>query len=231
MIESILAYQTVDARLNKIETELAKSEERNKAIKAKKYLEGVEENIIKMDMRAAELIDLFNKMEEERKALLKQEEEFTGIIAEVQDENQASFLIKKADEVLNRLKSIEGEVERINKEIQNLVKEFITLKNTVKAAKLQYAENSEKYKKLKEEKQSERDEIVAELTKLKEKVDPEIMAKYLQKRADKLFPIIYEVQGEVCGACNMNLSLSEISKLKNGEVIECDTCRRLLYKK
>ena len=56
MIQALLNYQSADAKLKKIEKTLADSEERKKAVSAKKYLEGVEENVNKLDDRAAELI-------------------------------------------------------------------------------------------------------------------------------------------------------------------------------
>ena len=45
MIEELLKYQEVDANLRKIEVELAGSEARKKAVVAKKYIDGVEENV------------------------------------------------------------------------------------------------------------------------------------------------------------------------------------------
>ena len=74
------------------------------------------------------------------------------------------------------------------------------------------------------------DAIKSELEKLKAKVDPALMAKYLEKREKKMFPIVYAVRGEFCGACNMQLNMADLSKLKNGEIIECDQCGRLIYK-
>ena len=41
MIQALLDYQTADAKLKKIEKTLAESEERKKAVSAKKYLEKV----------------------------------------------------------------------------------------------------------------------------------------------------------------------------------------------
>ena len=51
----------------------------------------------------------------------------------------------------------------------------------------------------------------------------------MKKRNNKIYPVLYEVRGNVCGACNMELPMSEINKLKNGEIIDCDQCGRLLY--
>ena len=79
-------------------------------------------------------------------------------------------------------------------------------------------------------KKDEMDKLNKELLVLRKKVDPALMESYDKKRKEKLFPIIFEAKEDVCGACSMNLSMIDIAKLKNGEIIECDNCRRLLYK-
>ena len=58
-----------------------------------------------------------------------------------------------------------------------------------------------------------------------------IMEKYLKKRADKIFPIVVPLENNVCGGCFTELSMSDISKVKNGGYIECDNCRKIIYKK
>ena len=58
MVQELLKYQTTDAKLKKIETELSGSEERKKADSAKKYIDGVEENVNKLDDRAQNLTQL-----------------------------------------------------------------------------------------------------------------------------------------------------------------------------
>ena len=65
MIQALLEYQKVDAKLRDIEKRLSGSEERKKAMSAKKYLEGVEENVNKLDARAADLTAAYAKTEEE----------------------------------------------------------------------------------------------------------------------------------------------------------------------
>ena len=47
----------------------------------------------------------------------------------------------------------------------------------------------------------------------------------------KIFPILYEVKGKICEVCNMELSLTELSKLKSGGIIDCEQCGRLLFVK
>ena len=73
--------------------------------------------------------------------------------------------------------------------------------------------------------------VETKLEELKAKVEPSLMERYLKKRANKIYPVLYELRGNVCGACNMELSMAELNKLKNGEVIDCEQCGRLIYQK
>lgn len=233
MVKELLAYQEKDKELRAIELELSGSEERKKTSSAKKYLEGVEESVTKLDNKANELMATFEALIAEKNKIAEQQAEINKGLEMAEDETGTGFLLKKADELIARIKRIETEANKILPEIQSVLKEYANIRNTTKAAQAQYTEYREKYNALKESRREATEAIKAELEKLKEKVDPALMEKYLEKRNAKekrIFPVLYEVKGDVCGACNMQLSMGEIDKLKNGQIIECYQCRRLLYK-
>lgn len=231
MIKDLLAYQEIDASLKKIETELSGSEERRKAMSAKNYLQGVVDNVNKLDAKAEELNKLFAKASAELEKLLEQKDEIEKAVASSENQTEASYMLKKATELSSMIKAVMDNVNRINEEIQKVLKEYATIKLTTKNAQAQYDEYGKKYNELKASKQQEKEEIEKKLLELKGKVDEALMQKYLKKRTeDKMYPVLFEVNGNVCGACRMELSMSDMQKLKNGEVIECDQCRRLLFK-
>lgn len=229
MIQALLDYQKTDAKLRDIEKKLSGSEERKKAMTAKKYLEGVEENVNKLDVRAGELVAAYEKTNQEQEKLKEQEVEISEALNSLEDEKEASFLIKKAEELIARIKNLTAKANKISEEIQAVIKEYQTIKNTTKAAQVQYNENAKKYNELKDSVKDEKEAVEKELNALKSKVDGSLMDRYLAKRANKIYPVLYEVRGNVCGACNMELPMSEMNKLKNGEVVDCDQCGRMLY--
>ncbi|MBO4251818.1 MAG: hypothetical protein J5911_04050 [Clostridia bacterium] len=231
MIEQLLKYQEVDAGLRKIETELASSDARKKAVSAKKYLESVDETVNGLDVKAAELAHIYEKLQNESKVLADQREEFVGALEHAEDENALNYLSKKADELYNKVKRLTQEASRVAEAMQAVYKEYAGIRNNIKAAQAQYTENGKIYNELKSSKQDERTAIETELAGLEKNVEPSLMARYKAKRANKIFPVLYEVSGNVCGACNMELPKSVLARLKNGEVIECDQCGRLLYLK
>jgi len=58
------------------------------------------------------------------------------------------------------------------------------------------------------------------------------MEKYLEKRKDKQFPIVYKLtsKDKHCTACGTELSLKQLDELKKKDnVFECENCRKLLF--
>ena len=110
MIEALLNYQTADAKLRKIEKTLADSEERKKAMSAKKYLEGVEENVNKLDVRASELLGLYEQMTDEQLKLKEQENEIVEE-TEATDEATDAEEVSETEEVAEDSIIVEVETE------------------------------------------------------------------------------------------------------------------------
>lgn len=231
MIENMLKYQDADAGLRKIEIELSGNEARKKAVSAKKYLESVEENITKLDVKAAELAHIFESLQAESKLLDEQREEFMGAIEQAEDENALAYLSKKTDELYNKIKSLSQEAAKVADAMQAVYKEYAGIRSNVKAAQTQYSDNVKIYNELKASRQDEMKRIEDELKTLEKDVDAGLLERYKAKRKNKIFPILFEAKGDFCGACNMELPKSTLSRLKNGEIIECDQCGRLLYLK
>ncbi len=231
MIEKLLKYQETDAKLKKIEMELSSSEERKKAVSAKKYLDSVEENVNKLDGRSTELNANFENAVNLKAHLEEQGKELMHAVESIEDVTEATYLLKKAEELEGKIKSLSSEIARLSEEIQAVTKEFATIKSTTKAAQAQYAEYGQKYNELKASKKPEMDKIKNELETLSKDIPAELREKYNSKRAAKIFPVVVALSGNNCGNCRMELSMSELSKLKGGEVIECENCRCLLYQK
>jgi predicted nucleic acid-binding Zn-ribbon protein len=230
MEKAMLDYQQIDAKLRKIEVEISGSEERKKAVTAKKYLDVMPESVNKLDLRASELTAAYENALKEKDKLSEQQVELLKAMDHAEDETEGAYLIKKTEELIVKIKNLAETIKKIGAEIEAIVKEYAGIKKTAKSAQEQYNVYGAKYNQLKASKKDEMTAISNELAVLEKQIPSELMERYKQKRADKIFPVLYEVKTNVCGACNMELSMSAMSDLKNGKVIECDNCRRLLYK-
>lgn len=229
MIKNLLAYQEIDAKLYDIELKLSTSDERKKAVSAKKYIDGVEENVNKLDDHSASLYSTFENAINEHKKLIEQYEELVKGLEDSKSEHEVEFLVKKAEELLAKISTASKNIENISEQMQSVVKDYANIKKTTRAAQEQYSKYGSMYAGMKKAVQEQRAELETSLTKLAVNIDSNLLEVYKKKRSNKIFPVLYEVRGSVCGACNMELSMLELNKLKNGEIIECDQCGRLLY--
>ncbi len=231
MIEKLLEYQREDANLKKIENQLSNSEERKKAKSAKKTLDAYAETVKVLEVKAEHLLSEVENAKLEQEKLIEQQKELSGLIDGVSEEGEASFLVKKADELIAKIKNISASISNLTAEMQKVIAEYAQSRKSYKEAQAVYSENAPKYAELKKSFSAEMSQIEAKLAEIKKGVEPSLMDRYEKKRASKIYPIVYEVTSNVCGACNMELPMAVLNKLKNGEVIECDQCGRMLYQK
>ncbi|MBO5928061.1 MAG: hypothetical protein J6Q32_04330, partial [Clostridia bacterium] len=92
MIQALVGYQEKDVELFKIEKELLESEDRKKAITAKKYLESVEENLSKLDFKAGELDMALKGALKEKQELEDDLKELTNALNSLETKEEADFI-------------------------------------------------------------------------------------------------------------------------------------------
>ena len=230
MISKLLQYQQVDAKLKEIETELNQSEPRKKAASAKKFLDTVNDTLAKLEKRAEELNKVYANLLVEQKELLEEARGFENSADDIEDFGELNYITRKADELMNKINKIERNAEGLADEINSVFVQYAQLKKNTAQAKAQYSENIEKYKALQAARKEETDKIKEELNGIAKDIPDDIMQLYLAKRKDKMFPILYKLEGKMCSHCLMELSMAEIGKLNSGKLIECDNCSSLIYK-
>ena len=227
MIDKLFTYQEEDAKLKAIEKELNESVEWKKSSSARKYLKSVDENISKLDDKASNLINDYEKMVAEQKSINDFIGELKSAIENMKDENEGAYLLKKIETAGAKLKAVLDEIKRISNEINAVRQEFSSIKNDTERAKAQYEEYNEKFKALLESKKPLKEEIEKNLAVLEKQIEPNLLEKYKQKRDNKIFPVIKYANGNFCGYCSTEFPLGDINKLKGGEMIECTNCGRI----
>ena len=231
MIEELLNYQEVDKKLKKIEQDIALSDDRKKAILAKNYIVESEELAAKIDSKAIELINLFNKMQENYKTHIETVKEYEALAESLTDSQEISYLNKKVSQEFASVKVIEDDISVLKTDIENTNKAFNDFKKKFIAAKADYTKYKDDFDKFKESKASEIKEIEEELLKLSKKMEKPLIDKYNKKRTDNIFPVVVSLQGaNMCGGCNTELPLNALNKFKTEQFIECENCRRIIIK-
>ena len=231
LIDELLRYQETDGRLRNIEQEIDASEERKKYMTARKFLEKAPEKLESLDAKAAELKHLFELLVGKYNEIADTIKDYENLDEMVEQGAEISFYQKNASQIMDSLKSLKAEITKLASRIETAKSEYATAKKQTIAMQKQYKEYKIKYGEIKESRSEEIKTIEAELAKLSQKISPDILSKYNTKRKEKLFPVVCEVRGNRCPQCGMELSIAEISKLSEGNFIECDSCRRVLFTK
>lgn len=230
-LQAILNYQEVDAKLFKIERDLAGSEERKEYVKVKKFLETAPEKLDSLEMKAQAL-------KSEAEGLVKKYEQLEDTLGDfdhldelVTEGADIAFYKKKAQMKVEQLKKMKADLAALVTNIKATDAEYQKLKKMVISAQKQYAEVSEKYKAVKAAKDPEKKALETELAELEKAVSAELLEKYRTKRKEKLFPVVGELMGTRCPFCSMEPPLAARNKLTGGATIECDNCHRIIFSK
>ena len=229
-LKELLEYQKVDGELKKIEQELAASEERKKFVQAKTFIKNAESRIAAQDTRAVELKKLRDELVSRVNEMGKAIAEYADIDEIVDDGGgDIAFYKRNAQQLSEKLRAAKAELSRLLSEIESLSTEYKKMMEQGKAANKQYKEYAEKFKAVQNARAAEVDAINKRLEAIGKTIPPELLERYMQKRKERIFPVLVPLQGDMC-VCGMDLPLAQQGRLAGGNTIECDHCHRILYK-
>lgn len=230
VLNELLEYQKVDAQLRKIEQEVAASEEQKKYAQANKFMKSAPERFEAQDRRAAELAALREDLIRRAEDISKQIAEYSELEEMVEEGGDVSFYKKNAQALLDRLRGLRSEMQKLNADIASTVEEYDRFKKQGAAMQKQYKEYKAKRDELVNTHKDEVNSLRARLAEIAKKIPEDTLAKYQQKRKENIFPIIAPLNGNMC-VCGMDFPLALQERLAGGNVVECELCRRFVYKK
>ncbi len=228
-LKELLEYQKVDGELRKIEQEIAASDERKKYLQAKKFMENASEKLEAADKRAQELKALAQKLTAGYSEIGKAIAEYSDLEEMIADGGDVSFYKKNVQVLSDRLRALKGEVLKLVSDIEGAVEEYQKLKKQTITMQKQYREYNEKFKEIKNARAEEVREISERLEKLGKGIPENILAKYKQKRKERIFPVVAPLTNGRC-ICGMDFAIAQQGALSGGNVIECEHCHRFIYK-
>ena len=229
-LQAILNYQEADRALYAIERELAGSEERKEYAKWKKFLESAPEKLDSLEGKATSLKGAVATLEAKYEKVAETLGEFNSLDELIEGGADVSFYKKKAQVVSEQLKKIKAEINELLKTITATSEEYQKLKKQVIVAQKNFRDAKVKYEALKATKEDVRKEIEGKLEELAKSVGEETLTKYKNKRKEKIFPVLGRMVDKRCPFCSMEPPLAAVNKLTGGATIECDSCRRILFK-
>ena len=229
VLNELLEYQKVDAKLRKIEQDVASSEEQKKYAQANKFMKSAPERFEAQHRRAAELAALRDGLIRRAEDITRQIAEYSELDEMVEEGGDVSFYKKNAQALLDRLRALKGEMQKLNSDIAATVEEYERFKKQGVLMQKQYKEYKAKRDELVGAHKQEVSALRERLAEIGKKIPADILAKYQQKRKENIFPILAPLTGNMC-VCGMDFPLALQERLAGGNVVECEHCRRFVYK-
>ena len=226
--KNILEYQKKDGELIIIERELNSSSSKKISTEMIAVVKSAQEKSGILENRAGGLEKDFNSLKKAYSETISQVEKFISKDLESLSQKDLENVISATNTILTNLNVLEkklfSEAERLNITLN----EFENAKKQYGVARAKYNQHKQIYDNLLKEKEPEIKKIKQQLQNLEKGIEPKLLAKYKQLRADKLFPAFVRLVDRSCGGCRMELSAAEIEKVKSNGYLECDNCRRII---
>lgn len=231
-IESILKYQSVDAKIHDIEQKLLNSSFKKKANELSSIAKKAQNRSIELEAEAEKVLkdidDLKNKYEINK----KKSDEICAKSVDGMSEEELEKIATLKNKIANNLNILEKLLQKSAESINSILSNFNKTKKAFDDAKAQYSVCKQKIDEETAALEPEKKKLLAELSKMEADVDSQLLSEYKKKRNDRIFPVVCALEGEnFCGGCRMELPKVAISRIKDKGVITCEHCKRILYKK
>ena len=228
-IRLLWEYQQADVEVGKVENAIKRSPNRQKLVKYRDYLKGqqdvmkrIEGEVSAMADRLEVLKDAVSMTEDQYKALKqKMEAEPANDVETVQQ------FLNEAKRFMNNLNAYEQEIKRIRKDAADRERLQHDVKVRAAKAKAEFDKLKVAFDAEYKEKTVELEAAKAKAAELAKPIEPAFMERYENIKRHSVPPLA-KLNGDQCTGCNMSLPSAVTRKIKAGELIECETCGRLL---
>ena len=227
--EALWAYQAEDMKVDAITAAIKGSPVRQKLEKARDFI---------LDRQKQ-----YKQIEEDVGAMVDRKDIISQAIARSRDQLQAlqkkyeSNPPKTAEEIkalLSEVSRCRDTIRQYEVEISRIVKETDANDKLSRSVRLEAANAKKTFDQLKsdyeEESKSRKGELEAQRAKAKElmdQVDPKLLEEYETIKKHITPPVARLAHGQ-CSGCNTSLPSAILSRIKNGTLVECETCGRMI---
>lgn len=222
-------YQKADVEADKMEASIRRSPTRQKLIKYRDYL--VEQQNV-MKRIESEVAAMADRLEALKDAIRMTEEQLRSLQNRMESDpptgtEDVEQFLGDARRFQNNLTAYEQEIRRIRKDAGDRERQQHDVKVRAAKAKGEFDKLKEAYDAEYKEKSKELESLRAAAEERAKDVEPDFMERYRTIKRHSVPPLA-QLYGDQCGGCNMSLPSSISRKVKSGELVECETCGRLL---
>ncbi len=229
-LEMLWAYQQEDMKADRIALEIRRSPTRQQLEKSRDFIADRKEQYTKIEEQVAVMAD---RMDIIRDALPRCEEQLASLSKELEENAPADLaavqaLLSKVSRCRDTINSYEKEMRRIAKDSNEFVRNQQTLQVEAAQEKQKFVTLRESYNKELTEQKAKLESQRAVAEKAAEGIDPKLMEEYRTIKKH-ITPPLARLLNDQCGGCNTAQPSALLRKIKSGtEIIECETCGRMI---
>ncbi len=229
MLQNILQYQSLDAKLLAIKRQVEKDPAKQTLNKAMILVKDSQNKLLELEAKAKTAISEYESSKAEYEKAINNLNALTKQDVESLTEQQINENIEKANQLVQFLGSLERSLSAQADNVAAIIKNFDTCRNNIVVAKQKYKESKTKCENLEASLKPQYEEIKKQMLAMEKSIDANLLAKYKHLRQDKIFPVFVPLNQNSCGGCSMELSAAVMNKLKAQGYLECEQCRRYVY--
>ena len=224
MFEDILNYQRKELDLRKLQRELDNLPSRKVVADMVALVKELQIKSINLEKEATELKKTYDNLGVELSKLNEKLDEF--------DKNcEVEEGIASLTKINNIIINFQTKISKLQTKIEDVLKQFDNAKKKVVMAKTKHKEAKLNIEKNESVLIPKIENLKKEIATLRKDINPVLIKKYEELKADNVMPVFVPKIGNSCGGCRIELSSRGLEKLKQNNHIECEHCRRIIINK
>ncbi len=227
--EALWTFQVEDLKAEAISTEIRRSPTRVKLEKSRDFIMERQKQYKQIEDSIAAIADrkdvLTQAVESSIAEIESQQDRLDALDPE--DEAAVSALLDDVARAREEIRSFEKELSHMSKDSANYDKQLRTVRVDAAKAKQAFDQLKMDYENESRVKKEELEQQRARVKSLEGTVEPRLMEEYLAIKKHTTPPVVRLQYGQ-CSGCNTSLPSATLSKIKNGVLVECETCGRMI---
>lgn len=229
-IEKLWQFQQADMEADALEGDIKRAPNRLALMKNREFLVDQQAAVKRMEEEVSEMVDRVDVIKD---AIGRLEEQLTVLqkrmeLSPPESLEQAQDLSRDAQKLLSGITSYEQEMKSIQRDAadrdrleKDIRMKYAKVKAEYDKQKVEYeAEYKEQMKQLEEKRKVAQEKAKG--------IDEQLMERY-QAIKQHSVPPIARLMNDQCGGCNMSLPSVTLRNIKAGaQIIECETCGRMI---
>ncbi len=227
--EALWAYQTEDMKADAIASAIKSSPIRQKLEKARDFIldrqkqyKQIEDEVTAMADRKDIIAQAVIRSESQLEALRQRCE-----LNPPESAEDIKALLSDVSKCRDTIRQYEAEIARIVRETASHEKLQRTVRMDAARAKQSFDQLKAEYDAESKAKKEELEEQRTRVKALVDSVDPALLEEYNAIRKHTVPPVARLIYGQ-CSGCNTSLPSATLSRIKNGGMVECETCGRMI---